>query len=194
MSASSQLTTTPNPKYAGLPSTQDYYDRFRNPNLFISNNANPFLISPYAPNQLSQTTANAIVSTNTIKPLTPGGIIQIQGDVNIAAPYQLFLDGNKITTDRIYAGTSLGTPAQIICSTTPDILVELAGTTNVLFETASTKFQTTAAPGAYSLFVDGTISTAAIAMTTAAGAPPGGPIVRSLPITVGGVAYTLALY
>jgi hypothetical protein len=194
MSTPSQLTTTPNPTFAGLQSTQDYYERFRNPNLFISNNANPFLISPYAPNQLSQTTANAIVSTNTIKPLTPGGTIQIQGDVNVAAPYQLSLDGNPLRTDRIYAGVSLGTPAQIICSTTPDIQVELAGTTNVLFETASTKFQTAAAPGAYSLFVDGTISTAAIAVTTAAGAAPGGAPVASLPITVGGVAYNLALY
>lgn len=194
MTTPSQLTTTPNPKYAGLPSTQDYYERFRNPNLFISNNANPFLISPYAPNQLSQTTANAIVSTNTIKPLTPGGTIQIQGDVNIAAPYQLFLDGNKVSTERIYAGTFLGTPAQIICSTAPDVVVELAGNTNVVFQPSVATFEDVAAPGAYSLFVGGTLSTANIAVTTAAGAPPGGAPVASLPITVGGVSYQLALY
>jgi hypothetical protein len=194
MSASSQLTTAPNPKYAGLPSVQDYYERFRNPNLFISNNANPFLISPYAPNQLSQTTANAIVSTNTIKPLTPGGTIQIQGDVNVAAPYQLFLDGNPFRTDRIYAGTSLGTPAQIICSTAPDVQVELAGNTNVVFQPSVATFENVTAPGTYSLFVGGTISTANIAVTTAAGAAPGGLPVASLPITVGGVAYNLALY
>lgn len=193
MSTPSQLTTTPNPTFAGLQSTQDYYERFRNPNLFISNNANPFLISPYSPNQLSQTTANAIVSTNTIKPLTPGGIIQIQGSVNVAAPYQLLLDGNIFLTDRIYAGASLGTPAQVICSTAPDVQVELAGTTNVLFETASTKFQTTAAPGAYSLFVDGTISTAAIAMTTGLGAAPGA-LAGSVLINVAGTNYKLAVY
>ena len=187
-------STVPNPKYAGLPSVQDYYERFRNPNLFISNNANPFLISPYAPNQLSQTTANAIVATNTIKPLTPGGTIQIQGDVNIAAPYQLFLDGNKVSTERVYAGAFLGTPAQVICSTAPDVVVELAGTTNVRFEPSVATFEDVAAPGTYSLFVGGTISTANIAVTTAAGAPPGGPIVQSLPITVGGVSYMLALY
>ena len=194
MSASSQLTTTPNPKYAGLPSTQDYYERFRNPNLFISNNANPFLISPYAPNQLSQTTANAIVSTNTIKPLTPGGIIQIQGDVNVAAPYQLFLDGNPFRTDRIYAGTSLGTPADVTCFTTPEVIVGFSGTTNVRFEPSVATFEIASAPGTYSLFVGGTISTASIAVTTAAGAAPGGAPVASLPITVGGVSYQLALY
>ncbi len=44
------------------------------------------------------------------------------------------------------------------------------------------------------LFVSGTVSTAAIAVTTAAGAAPGGAPVASLPITVGGVSYRLALY
>ncbi len=187
-------STVPNPKYAGLPSVQDYYERFRNPNLFISNNANPFLISPYAPNQLSQTTANAIVATNTIKPLTPGGTIQIQGDVNITAPYQLFLDGNKVTTDRIYAGTSLGTPAQVICSTAPDVQVELAGTTNVVFQPSVATFENVAAPGTYSLFVGGTISTANIAVTTAATTPFAGVLTGTIPINVGGTTYKLALY
>jgi hypothetical protein len=192
--ATSSQTTTPNAAFAGLRSTQDYYERFRNANLFISNNANPFLISPYAPNQLSRTTANAILAANTIKPLTPGGTIQIQGSVNVAAPYQLSLDGNPFRTDRIYAGTSIGTPAQIICSTAPDVIVELAGTTNVVFQPDVATFENVTAPGTYSLFVSGTVSTANIAVTTAAGAAPGGAPVASLPITVGGVSYQLALY
>ncbi len=192
--ASSQ-TTTPNAAFAGLRSTQDYYERFRNANLFISNNANPFLISPYSPNQLSQTTANAILSTNTIKPLTPGGTIQIQGSVNVAAPYQLSLNGKAVATDRIYAGTSLGSPAEVGCSETPpEVIVSLNGEANVRFEPNVATFEIASASGTYSLFVSGTVSTAAIAVTTAATTPFAGVLAGTIPINVGGTTYKLALY
>lgn len=65
-------------------STRDYYDRFKNPNLVISNNANPFLISPYAPNQISQTTGNNILAADIIKSYTPSSVIQVKSPMNIA--------------------------------------------------------------------------------------------------------------
>ena len=81
---------------------------------------------------------------------------------------------------------------QVICSTAPDVQVEL--TTNVVFQPSVATFENVAAPGIYSLFVDGTISTASIAVTAAAGAAPGGAPVASLPITVNRVLCTLELY
>ena len=66
-------------------STDKYYEQFRNANLVISNNANPFLISPYAPNQ-GQKGTTAIVKTNTIQPYTPGTTIQIQAPLNVTSP------------------------------------------------------------------------------------------------------------
>ena len=192
--ASSQ-TTTPNPQFAGLRSTQDYYERYRNANLFISNNANPFLISPYAPNQLSRTTANAILAANTIKPLTPGGTIQIQGNVNVAAPYQLSLDGKAIATDRIYAGTSIGSPAEVGCSAIPpEVIVSLNGEANVRFEPNVATFEIASASGTYSLFVSGTVSTAAIAVTTALSLAPLGPFAGSIIVNVAGTNYKLPVY
>jgi len=66
-------------------STDKYYEQFRNANLVISNNANPFLISPYAPNQ-GQKGNTAIVKTNTIQPYTPGTTIQIQSPLKVTSP------------------------------------------------------------------------------------------------------------
>ena len=68
-----------------MSSTDKYYEQFRNANLVISNNANPFLISPYAPNQ-GQKKATATISTNTITPYTPGTTSQIQAPLKLTSP------------------------------------------------------------------------------------------------------------
>ena len=85
-----------------LPTTADYYKRFTNANTFISNNANPFLISPYSPNQVNGSNNQSVFYVNTINPLTPSGTIQVQGNMNIASGYYLSLKGNQVYTNKIY--------------------------------------------------------------------------------------------
>uniref|UniRef100_A0A6C0DEV2 Uncharacterized protein n=1 Tax=viral metagenome TaxID=1070528 RepID=A0A6C0DEV2_9ZZZZ len=101
-----------------LPTTADYYKRFTNANTFISNNANPFLISPYSPNQVNGSNNQSVFYVNTIKPLTPSGTIQIQGSVNIATPYNLLLNDNQMFTDKIYSGGLLGGSVIASCDST----------------------------------------------------------------------------
>ena len=86
------------------------------------------------------------------------------------------------------------TRVQVICSTASDVQVELAGTTNVVFQPSVATFENVAAPGTYSLFVGGTISTANIAVTTAATTPFAGVLTGTISINVGGTPYKLALY
>jgi len=68
-----------------MSSTDKYYEQFRNANLVISNNANPFLISPFSPNQ-GQKKATATTATNTITPYTPGTTIQVQAPLKVTSP------------------------------------------------------------------------------------------------------------
>ena len=75
-------------------STDKYYEQFRNANLVISNNANPFLISPYAPNQ-GQKGNTAIIQTNTIQPYTPGTTIQVQAPLKLTSPLFVTIGGTK---------------------------------------------------------------------------------------------------
>ena len=77
--------------------TDRYYEQFRNANLVISNNANPFLISPYAPNQ-GQKGNTAIIKTNTIQPYTPGATIQVQAPLKATSPLFVTIGGtNQLT-------------------------------------------------------------------------------------------------
>jgi hypothetical protein len=79
--------------------TDKYYEQFRNANLVISNNANPFLISPYAPNQ-GQKGNTAIVKTNTIQPYTPGTTIQVQAPLKVTGPLFVTIGGtNQLTVN-----------------------------------------------------------------------------------------------
>ena len=52
-----------------MSNIRQHYDRLSNANLFISNNANPFLISPYAPNK--GTTTTGTIRTDTLDSYTP---------------------------------------------------------------------------------------------------------------------------
>lgn len=78
--------------------TQDHYDRTRNANLFIVNNANPYLISPYSPKQISSTTGNNILAADIIKSFTPSTTIQVQSPINFQTAS---IQGVPLSTKRI---------------------------------------------------------------------------------------------
>lgn len=78
----------------------EHYERKRNANLFISNNANPYLISPYSPNQISQTTGNNILAADIIKAYSPAATIQVKSPLNCEAG--LFLNGFQVYNFKIY--------------------------------------------------------------------------------------------
>lgn len=78
--------------------TQEHYDRTRNANLFIVNNANPFLISPYSPKQISNTTGNNILAADIIKSFTPSATIQVQSPINFQTAS---IQGVPLSTKRI---------------------------------------------------------------------------------------------
>lgn len=78
--------------------TQEQYDKTRNANLFIVNNANPYLISPYAPNQISNTTGNNILAADIIKSFTPSKTIQVQSPINFQTAS---IQGVPLSTKRI---------------------------------------------------------------------------------------------
>uniref|UniRef100_A0A6C0AQ65 Uncharacterized protein n=1 Tax=viral metagenome TaxID=1070528 RepID=A0A6C0AQ65_9ZZZZ len=174
-----------------LPSISDYYRRFTNPNTFISNNANPFLISPYSPNQVNGTAVQSIFYVNTIKPLTPTGTIQIQGNVNIATPYKLLLNGNQMYTDRIYSGGLLGSGVDVICDT-PTTTLNVNVNTITKFSVNQTDVTSTVPILTPSIF------TSSLNMTNT-GIVAAGALAGYIPITVdigtgAPVSYKIAVY
>lgn len=127
-----------------LPTTADYYKRFTNANTFISNNANPFLISPYSPNQVNGSNNQTIFYVNTINPLTPGSTIQVQGNMNIANGYFLSLNNDQVYTNKIYQNNTLvgGFPTSVVCDGTAETIKFNAGQSPfdaVPFEISSTQ-------------------------------------------------------
>jgi len=102
--------------------TDKYYEQFRNANLVISNNANPFLISPYAPNQ-GQKGNTAIITTNTIQPYTPGATIQVQAPLKVNNNFFVAIGGTNQfevkSTEAIFSGPIVRVKALDIYSTTP---------------------------------------------------------------------------
>lgn len=79
-------------------STHEQYDKTRNANLFIVNNANPYLISPYSPSQFSSTTGNNILTADIIKSYTSGKTIQVQSPINFQTAS---IQGIPLSTKRI---------------------------------------------------------------------------------------------
>ena len=166
MSPNPVVDTRPERKGALLPSVQDYYERYRNPNLFISNNANPFLISPYAPNQISQTTKNTILATDVIKPYTPNQTIAVDGNVQMGAGFTFYVGTNKpIFNNRIYSDVFPDSLAEATCfsSPFPAFTVSLVtGTTSIdrfVVKEDSAKFTNTAGGGGtFVVNVEGTVA------------------------------------
>jgi hypothetical protein len=160
------IDTRPDKKESLLPSVQDYYERFRNPNLFISNNANPFLISPYAPNQLSQTTKNTILATDLIKPFTPNKTIVVEGNMQMASGYFFEAGPNKpLFNNRIYSDVFPDAPAEATCfsSPFPGFTVSLGtGITNinrfVVEENSAFFTNSTAGSGTFAVNVEGKVA------------------------------------
>jgi hypothetical protein len=97
-----------------MSSTDKYYEQFRNANLVISNNANPFLISPYAPNQ-GQKGNTSIVKTNTIQPYTPGTTIQVQAPLKVTSPLFVTIGStNQLTVNSTEALFSVPVKTQAL--------------------------------------------------------------------------------
>ena len=103
-------------------STDKYYEQFRNANLVISNNANPFLISPYAPNK-GQTGTTATIKANTISPYTPGSTIQVKAPLSVNNAFYVAIGGTSQfevkTTEAIFHTPIVRVKALDIYSTTP---------------------------------------------------------------------------
>jgi len=102
-----------------FPSAKDYYKRFGNANTFISNNANPFLISPYAPRQVNGVAASSTLRTNSISPYAPStATIQVNGNMNIASGYSLSLNNSPLFANQINSlSPGLGPGVSVTCIT-----------------------------------------------------------------------------
>lgn len=129
-------------------SQQDYYRQFTNANLFISNNANPFLISPYAPNQVNGQQSSLLIQTNTLKPYTPSGTIQVQGNMNVNG-YTLSINNSPLFTDKITSLVGLGVGSEVRC-TSNEVVAAAAGTDRFVVDSVGIGLQNTLInPGPY---------------------------------------------
>ena len=149
----------------------DYYRQFTNANLFISNNANPFLISPYAPNQVNGRQATLVTLTNTIKPYTPSGTIQILGNMNVNG-FSLSINNSPLFANQINSLPSVGAGVSVSCISDidPRMEVEIGG--SPVFTVNATGM--------------------GLPSTTLIGAA--GASVGYVPIFVGGVEYRLQIF
>lgn len=85
-------------------SDKDYYGYSSNNNMYIINNANPFLVTPYTPNTSQCNTCNPS-PTDIIISSDPLSItVSVESNIDIAYPYILTVNGNTSYTDRIYTG------------------------------------------------------------------------------------------
>jgi hypothetical protein len=110
-------------------STMEHYQQKRNANLFISNNANPYLISPYSPTQISQTTGNNVLKADILKAYSLNGTIQVESPMNCQ---DLFLRNNLMYTSKIYEGTTSLECTQLLG---PPLITAKFGTQECMFIT-----------------------------------------------------------
>jgi len=171
----------------------DYYKQFTNANLFISNNANPYLISPYNPLGNVRLTGSGTTTGYfaTLKSTRTGQPIDIESDMDIKSPYNLYLNGNKMYTDRIYAcGNSSGSGPELKAVCGPPDRIETifnGAPAEIVSQTGNTTFDD--GTGNYTVSVNGTLD-----IIPAPVAPAVAPSGLYIPITVGGVSYYLQLY
>ena len=99
--------------------------------MFISNNANPFLISPYAPNQVNGRQATLVTLANTIKPYTPSSTIQVLGNMNVNG-YSLSINNSPLFTYQITSLPGLGLGVVAACDAATNSMIVNVGPTPVL--------------------------------------------------------------
>lgn len=171
----------------------DYYKQFTNANLFISNNANPFLISPYNPLGNVRLTGSGTTTGYfaTLKSTRTGKPIDVASDMDILSPYNLYLNGAKMYTDRIYAcGNSAGTGPEVKAACGPPQRIEtsFAGApAEIVTQPGNTTYDD--GTGNYVVGINGSLDIQPA---------PVAPVVASsglyMPITVGGVQYYIELF
>ena len=135
----------------------------RNANLFIVNNANPFLVTPYSPSQPTQSIYDncQTVVTNNIQSSDPTAVsITVQSNLDIAPPYNVTLGGNTLYTDRLYTSgpVSGNGPGISAISTPPSVQTTIDGTTTeVLTERGQTLYTdgSVAGSGSYIISING---------------------------------------
>jgi hypothetical protein len=161
--------------------TQEVYDKTRNANLFIVNNANPYLISPYAPNQISNTTGNNILAADIIKSFTTGKTIQVQSPINFQSAS---IQNVPLSTKRILDSDVKLECSQIGLSQT--ITASFNSVDHVIMTPTGTQF--TDGAGNYIVDVNGQFSQ----QTTVVGAV--GPTAGYVPFLVNGTQYYLQIF
>jgi hypothetical protein len=77
--------------------------------VLMTNNINPFLVSPWSPDQASKSLQGPNLLADTITAYTTGGSIQILSTMNIVPPNTITYDGKAILPFQINGPNSLAT-------------------------------------------------------------------------------------
>lgn len=145
------------------------------------NNANPFLLSPYSPNQVIQNTnTQSVLRADVILPLTAGGTIQIQSPINVQ---ELTIQGS-VGGD----STSVANSSTALTCTTDSIIGIVAGSQEFTITTANTTFGSASA-GNYVVNINGQFG-----LNTILDLSAGYGIIGFTPISVNSTSYYMPLY
>jgi hypothetical protein len=145
------------------------------------NNANPFLLSPFSPSQVVQSTnTQSVLRADVILPLTAGGTIQIQSPINV----------QELTIQGTVGGdsTSVANSSTALLCTTDSILGIVAGSQEFTLTTASATFGSATA-GNYVVNINGQFG-----LNTTLDASGTYGIVGFTPISVNSLSYYMPLY
>ena len=152
-----------------------------NANRYIMNNANPFLSSPYSPNQVIQNTnTQSVLRADVILPLTAGGTIQIQSPINV----------QELTIQGTVGGdsTTVANSSTALTCTTDSIIGIVAGSQDFTITSANTTFGS-ASSGNYVVNINGQFG-----LNTSNDLLPGYGITGFTPISVNSTPYYMPLY
>ena len=152
-----------------------------NANRYIMNNANPFLLSPYSPNQVIQNTnTQSVLRADVILPLTAGGTIQIQSPINVQ---ELTIQGS-VGGD----STTVANSSTALTCTTDSIIGIVAGSQDFTITSANTTFGS-ASSGNYVVNINGQFG-----LNTSNDLSPGYGITGFTPVSVNSNPYYMPLY
>jgi hypothetical protein len=145
------------------------------------NNANPFLSSPYSPNQVIQNTnTQSVLRADVILPLTAGGTIQIQSPINV----------QELTIQGTVGGdsTTVANSSTALTCTTDSIIGIVAGSQDFTITSANTTVGSASA-GNYVVNINGQFG-----LNTSNDLSPGYGITGFTPISVNSNPYYMPLY